>query len=357
MHANTHPGRSALVAMRGISLVELMVGIVIGMIAIVVLMQVFSLSEGNKRTTTGTGDAQTNGAIALTELERDIRQAGFNIGGFAIVGCNVTPPAPATWTINSMAPVIINHPDIPAGDPNTDTVMVAYGNSSGSSEGDRVITQPASTVFTVTTPTSFTVNDNVIAVPAASPRPSPCTLLMEPAVNVTPSPPNVTVASPGTAGMTDGTLFNLGQTPVVRVYAVRNGVLTQCDFLATDCRSTDTSRWVPIGDNIASLRAVYGRDTSSPMDMVADTFDQTSPAGTDACGWTRILAVRLVLVARNAQLNKQAVTTASPGWAASAVAPIDLSNGTNWTLFRYRTFEAVVPLRNMTWQGAQSSCP
>ena len=182
---------------------------------------------------------------------------------------------------------------------------------------------------------------------------------MEPAVNVTtsPNPPNVTVASPGTVGMTDGTLFNLGQTPVVRVYAIRNGVLTQCNFLAADCRSTNANNWVPIGDNIASLRAVYGRDTSTPMDMVADVFDQTSPVGTDACGWTRVSAVRLVLVARNTQYNKQAVTSAPPDWAASAVAPIDLSSGANWTQFRYRTFETTVPLRNMTWQGAQPSCP
>jgi len=44
----------------GFSLVELMIGLVIGMVAIVVMMQVFSVSEGYKRTTTGGDDAQNN---------------------------------------------------------------------------------------------------------------------------------------------------------------------------------------------------------------------------------------------------------------------------------------------------------
>ena len=60
----------------GFSLVELMIGLVIGMVAIVVMMQVFSVSEGYKRTTTGGDDAQNNGAIALYGLQRDIQQSG-----------------------------------------------------------------------------------------------------------------------------------------------------------------------------------------------------------------------------------------------------------------------------------------
>ena len=38
----------------GFSLVELMVGLVIGLMATLVIMQVFSTFEGQKRTTTGT---------------------------------------------------------------------------------------------------------------------------------------------------------------------------------------------------------------------------------------------------------------------------------------------------------------
>jgi type IV pilus assembly protein PilW len=345
----------------GFSLVELMVGMVIGMIAIVVVMQVFSLSEGSKRTTTGGDDAQMSGAVALTMLQRDIRQAGYGISNFAIIGCNVTLPAPATWTVPAMAPVTVNHPSIPAGDDNTDTLVVAYGNSAGSSEGDRVITQPVgvNSVYTVTTPQSFVIGEQVIAMPPISPRPNPCNLTLEAVVNVTsPSPPNVTVTT-GVAGMTDGTLFNLGTQPQVHVYAVRSGALTVCDYLANDCSVAgnvgNAAVWVPIGDNIVSLRAEYGRDTTAPMDALVDTYDQTSPVGTDACGWTRISAVRLALVARSSQLEKATVSSAAPVWSGSASGvPIDLSGNANWQLYRYKTFETTVPLRNMAWQGVQS---
>ena len=42
----------------GFSLVEIMVGLVIGLLATLVILQVFSVYEGQKRTTTGTADAR-----------------------------------------------------------------------------------------------------------------------------------------------------------------------------------------------------------------------------------------------------------------------------------------------------------
>jgi type IV pilus assembly protein PilW len=64
---------------RGFSLVELMIALVIGLLGIVIIFQVFSVSESNRRTTVGRGDAQNNGAIAMYTLERYIRSAGGGI--------------------------------------------------------------------------------------------------------------------------------------------------------------------------------------------------------------------------------------------------------------------------------------
>ena len=52
----------------GFTLVEIMVGLAIGMLATVIIMQVFSVFEAQKRTTTGTADAQTNGGIAIYNI-------------------------------------------------------------------------------------------------------------------------------------------------------------------------------------------------------------------------------------------------------------------------------------------------
>lgn len=63
----------------GFSLVEIMVGLVIGLLATLVVLQVFSVFEGQKRTTTGTADAQTNGNVALYTIKRDIGMAGYGL--------------------------------------------------------------------------------------------------------------------------------------------------------------------------------------------------------------------------------------------------------------------------------------
>lgn len=66
---------------RGMSLIEILVGVVIGMIGIVVIFQVLAVSEGRKRTTVQGSDAQSAGAIALYSLQRDVQLGGYGFGG------------------------------------------------------------------------------------------------------------------------------------------------------------------------------------------------------------------------------------------------------------------------------------
>jgi type IV pilus assembly protein PilW len=357
---------------RGFSLIELMVGVVIGMVAVIVVMQVLIVSDSSKRTGTSSDDAQTTGAIALTSLMRDIRQAGQ---GFTspvrqgttpawFIGCNLTLPGGST--LAGIAPVTINHPAIPAGDANTDTLLVAYGNGTGSPDGDRVNAQSAATSYTVATPTSFAPSEQVVALPSPAPLPSATcaqTLVLSRIASVIGS--DVSVQT-GTAGMNGGTLFNLGTAPQVLAYAVRNGNLTVCDYTVNDCGDAgdagNLATWVPIASNVVALRAQYGADTSAPaMDGIVDAYNQTTP--TTACGWVRVPAIRLALVARAAQYDKdfdlssQAQALASvTTWAGSAGAPINLTGVGDWSHYRYKKFETTVPLRNVAWLGAQPSC-
>jgi type IV pilus assembly protein PilW len=354
---------------RGFSLIELMVSIVIGMIAILVVMQVFALSESSRRTTTGSDDAQNAGSIAMVLLQRDMKQAGYGLSSATtagaaprLLGCTLTVPAPANWSISSLAPVTINHPSIPAGDTNTDTLLIIYGSSNGSPDGDLVNVQPAQGTYTVSTPTSFQVSDRLIA--AVQPRPVNCTLTMESAATVTvpPDPPQVTVPI-GVPNMSNGALFNLGQSPRVLVYAVRDGNLTVCDGMVNNCgdlsKVANQAVWVPVADNVVSLRAQYGRDTTAPdMDGVVDDY-AGAPAANTACGWVRVSAVRYALVTRSGQYEKVAVTgvtAPAPTWAGSAAKPLDLSLRPQWQNYRYRTFETTIPMRNIAWQGKVVGC-
>jgi type IV pilus assembly protein PilW len=364
----------------GFSLVEIMVGLGIGMIGLIVMMQVYSLYEGNKRTTTGGDDAQNNGAIALNTLQREIRQGGYGISSMELFGCDVLLRAGVTLT--AIAPVTINPASggaatIPPGDPNTDTLLVVYGSAAGSPQGDGIVSQPSQFSYKPIAPTSYAVGNFVIATPST--RADPCGLTMEPVQSIAPAPPaaplQINVAT-GAAGSASGLLHNLGSAPRILAYVVRNGSLTVCDYIANDCgdatKTDDASVWVPIFGNIVSMRAQYGRDTlttaaSANTSYIVDKYDQATP--TTACGWAQTASLRIALVARSGHYDKE-FTATSPTWAGSvagnpagsASTSIDLTkkpDGTanpDWERYRYKLFQTVVPLRNVTWMGVQKSC-
>ena len=61
---------------RGFSIVEVMVGVVIALIAVLVIYQVFATSEQLKRNTTGAAEAQQTGLISTFMLSIEIGNAG-----------------------------------------------------------------------------------------------------------------------------------------------------------------------------------------------------------------------------------------------------------------------------------------
>lgn len=88
----------------GFSLVDVMVGMVLGLIGTIIIFQVFEASERIKRTTTGGGDAQQNGVAALFALERGMRQAGYGINASDVSAI----PAPVPLAVTTVA---ANTPD------------------------------------------------------------------------------------------------------------------------------------------------------------------------------------------------------------------------------------------------------
>ncbi|RJF98971.1 PilW family protein [Noviherbaspirillum saxi] len=358
---------------RGFGLVEIMVGLVIGMLAAVVMLQVFALSEERKRTTTGGGDALTNGAITFHQLQRDISQAGYGFVALGLLNCNIRWPVASGANIATavrLAPVTINPPNavIPAGDPNTDTLLLMYGNADGQPQGNIIMGQTGS-FYRVQMASAFSVNDRVIASPAA------CAgdLLIDQVTGLGNAVvPGVSVAT-GAAGST--ALYNLGNGPTISAYAIRNGNLTVCNYLVNDCglaaSVNDASIWMPVANNIVSMRALYAHDIDVPMDGYAEDaagFDQTTP--TTNCGWMRTPAVHLAITARNSQFNKEVVTKTgeggnAPSWQWEAAASLVGANGAlgpdaaadePWKHYRYKVFQSLIPIRNVALVAPSSTC-
>ncbi len=368
-----HPLRSN----RGFNMIEIMVAVVVGMISILVVLQVFSASEANKRTTTGGDDAQISGAIGLYEMEHDIRQAGFGISSMGLFDCSLklAPNASAAVVTVPLLPVTINPSIIPAADANTDRLLVIYASPIGSTDGDSIaaVSTAHPPTYTMNSGEGYNVGDIVVVAPqppvtAANPQTCTAPLTLDKVTAVT--APNVTVT---TGGGTAGTLlYDLGQTFTVIGYAVRNGSLTSCNYtdVTKDCTSTTTTgNWIEIAGNVPMLRALYGRDTNGGnMSGIVDTWDQTQPTST--CTWIRMSAISVAIVSRNNQLSTTPVTTAAPVWSEPAwtgatmgSAIIDLSgtnstlpSGATWQNYRYKLYSTLVPMQNVTWMGKVSGC-
>ncbi|MBK7325055.1 MAG: hypothetical protein IPI89_02635 [Propionivibrio sp.] len=153
-------------SMRGLSLIELMVGMVISLIATLVIFQVFAVSESYKRSTTGGSDALQSGGFAAYTLSRLIGAggSGFDLtpnvigcplgifrGGAQLFGQATFPyrigtplPAPFDAAIDfriALAPALIID-----GGTDPDIIMVMAGSHPSMGRYAPIASQGASTV-------------------------------------------------------------------------------------------------------------------------------------------------------------------------------------------------------------------
>ena len=380
VQAKLHPRQQS-----GFSLVEIMVGLVIGMLATVIMLQMLSRADENKRTTVGGNDAQMNAAIAMRNLEREIRMAGHGMSDSTLLGCTLTfKPSgeSANVTIQAIAPAVINPAtsQIPSGDANTDTLLVMYSNTNAATEGTVITNATTATKYTVTTPANFAVGDFVIASSNTRPTAPNCALRLSQVTAV--SGFDLTISNGENALPIGSLVYNLGKSPAIRAYAIRKGTLTVCDYTQKNCGNSsyattpDSSVWVPVASNIVSLRAQYGRDNSAttPMPKVITQWDQLNPPlETDSnaatanpsiqCARARMLALRMVMVGRSNNYDKELEADGglpTPTWSGSTGAAINLSQSmdstSTWKGYRYKALETTIPLRNMIWRGGDTEC-
>jgi type IV pilus assembly protein PilW len=88
-HFGAGPRLRWRIRQRGVTLVELLVGVAIGLFAVLLITQVAILFDSQKRNTTAGADAQINGAVALHTLQRDLQAAGFGLTAGGGAGCQV----------------------------------------------------------------------------------------------------------------------------------------------------------------------------------------------------------------------------------------------------------------------------
>lgn len=386
----------SLVTQRGITLIELMVGLVIGLIAVLVISQVLLVAEGNKRTTTSGSDAQVTGSLALYTIQRDIEMAGYGLSTSQLgLGCSVR--ALTFNTLNggssrTLAPVAIT----PGASGAPDTLRI-LGSRTDKFSVPTLITSDhpktggvGVTEFVVNNTVGVAAGDLMIAVPAAPDATNTCTMFL--ASGTVPGPPRVLHAAgsgadpqgwngtgtgasqtmvnlfPTTGYPAGSYLINVGSALIDRSYSVTAGTLRLTEFNNSSAASTVTELF----PQVVNLRALYGKDTAPAApalgDGAIDQYDNAQPTTPDA--WSRVVAIRIAIVVRSSQWEKEEVTTTAPVWnlgsATNVVGAGSVSCGSNrcismpvdgdinandWKHYRYTVYETVIPVRNLVWRS------
>jgi type IV pilus assembly protein PilW len=377
---------------RGFSLVEVLVGIVIGMVGVLVIFQTVSIWDSHVRTTKAGGDAQSAGTLALFSIERDLRLAGMGFGkaGGDVMGCVVHAHDTGDGRAFDFN-LFPMHIEVGA-DGAPDEIRILYGNSSFYVSEETFTASTASTKK-LARRNGFRRGD--VAVVAGNgtgvPGASDCALVQ---ITDNTDVDGFTVAhasgnysadavyaaasgasaaarfnDAGGTGTTfsSGTIYNLGPAPRLNLWRIDGQRLVRTDVM-------HNAGPFEVAEGVVSLKAQYGYDLDGD-NRIADTpgapeWITALPTPVD---WTKVRALRVALLVRSSQFEKSAdpsagasavaVTASAPSWSGGEFAMTNV-DGTpdaygpadavpnNWRYYRYRVYEQVIPLRNMIWGTA-----
>jgi type IV pilus assembly protein PilW len=378
----------------GFSLVELMVGVAVGLIGIMAIMEAYRSNEAIKRSTGGVGMSQANGAVAMHMLTRDIRMGGY--GFIQKDALNCSGLASIQWSYNGqysstagggtlpaivLAPVRIQD-GMPTGVP--DTITVTSGTDEKALISNTVGIAPPAGQILVAANYGFDTNDMFLIA-----QPGSCAMynVTAPQAGDTASmiriatgplgpfnPPNPAAYTPYIANTS--AVMNLGQLTVNRYDVVNSDLRVTPMFTNIGVAGQlPTLSNVPqiVGNDIVDLKAYYGKDTSqnfstppsiSPGAALNLTWNKTVPTTADQ--WSQVRVIKLALLARSGNYEKPDasgtcnatkagdVSLKFSNPALSSVANNDAFNvipGGLPSCYRYRAFETIIPLRNLIWRN------
>lgn len=342
----------------GFTLVEIMVGMAIGLIVTLVIVQAMSVFEGQRRSTTGTADAQTNGSISLYNIGRELQYAGYGLMPAGVAGtadsplecATVTPTASATAAgivnVSSISPVSIT-------DGVSDTITIHYGDSLSGGIPSPIISSPIGKAITVGSNFGCNNNDLVFITNGST---CAATKLAAAGVSGTVTVNINSADAVPAAAVIGANLSCLGNWNTATYAVSAAGNLT---------RKLNAGATTDSVAGVVNIQAQYGISSSASSNQVTQWVEPS------AVGWTNptvanrnlIKAIRIAIVARNARIEPNAITLACssrvlPGptglcaWEGTATSPaptIDLSADPNWDRYHYRVYTTIIPLRNMIW--------
>lgn len=354
--------RLRLSAAAGFSLIELMIGMALGLLSVLIITQVMSLFEAQRRTTTGSADAQTNGGIALHTIARDVQQAGYGLLPATDSALECSTVTYGGTGITGITPLSVTDGVSSSGVNATDSITIRYATTQMAGAVSQ-ITAIVSGAATVGSNLGCQVGDVTLVSSGVSCAFSTATAVASSPISVTPA--NSTLVGVGAnlaclGAWTEVTYAvnqatgNLDRT--VRVDGVSDGTTVKGVVTGT----------TPSVVGVVNLQVQYGISAAANSNQVTAWVNPSGGtwAAPSVSNRNRIKAIRIAVIARNPKIETSAVTAACSsttaaaptglcaweGTAASPAPAVDLSPAdANWNRYRYRVFETIIPLRNMIW--------
>lgn len=362
----------------GMSLVELMVAITIGMVVSIAIFSTLLTSQQQNKTITSVNSRNQAGAYASYQMDQLIRNAGTGLLDYSdvVAGINVAsygcllhvaksgqtllPTAAFSAPFNTvsgqvrLAPFLIQNGTANA----SDVLMLMSTGGVLSSLPGLLSSTPTASELVVNTLLNYRANDLLLVVGTSM---QPCIVSQAEssfaAVETSNSLPlSGDYANSSVAGVNMGDaeeyVVNLGQTPKFLLLGVseQDHHLYQYDMLQPKSTTVTNANPNLFIENVYSLQAIYGVDPNNDGDLSDLTWVQ--PTGTyayanlsaDPATMQRIKAVKVAMVLRADARDAQAVSENTVTiFADTTVAQtITLSDAH----YRYRAFEVTVPIRN-----------
>lgn len=355
VHTVLHLGRSGRPA-RGLSIVELMVALVIGLmisLAAGITAQVFMASQ---RQGVGVSGGSLSAASSLAALKNDVAAAGLGFFGNGNYVCNTLNFGVAGTPVSDGAAF---SPVRAARVGANDRLEVVYANAVTGGAAVKLAAPSTGTTATMDTLLPVTAGQAVLMSPDAAG--TPC-LVRRVTATVAPTPTAKQVVTFGGAADYNSTTF--ATPPAFNEDAVVTliGDLTWNTYslVGTDLTLTRriTGASAVLMRNVIGFRVEYGASSVAAGSTTLETWEEPTGAWAtiDDSNVRRVRAVRVGIVVRSPQPEKVndvtgvcEASTAKPQLFGNVIEP----DVVDWQCYRYRTQIVVVPMRNVIY-GIQS---
>ncbi|MFA6970843.1 MAG: PilW family protein [Gallionella sp.] len=328
----------------GFTLIELMIGLALGLIASLAIFSTISTFEAQRRATGSGSEMQQNGLLALYSIEQDMRVAGFGL-----IDASTKPGTMPCTQVDGAdtAPVTITDGGTGSDAITTHSLRSNFGGIVTGAQAARLTSALGVSPITVDTRKAIHAGDHLLVPDAAKNCSSSAATATYPAETASGVPATTTGTPPMPINIID--LGSEAPTFTTTQYRINANNLQQ---------SVDNGNsWNDVASNIVNMQVQYGVAAAGSQTVACWTDavnNSTTCPGTNwstppAADISRIKSIRIAIVARSEQRAACTTTTNANKPVTWTGGPAITLSGNDWGCYRYKVYQTIIPIRTVIW--------